>query len=219
MSELKIMIADPQDFTRLGICSILSLYYNGRVSFDSVSTKEDLIAKLKTEEYHAIILDFDLLDFKNMGEVTLLRSLAPGVALLIVSENQSSEDILRLVEGGITNYILKSSSETELTEAISAALANRKYFSSEVLDILFEQKNSGKALSTQGKLTLAETEIVRMIAQGLTTKEIALARHLSFHTIITHRKNIFRKLNISNSSELLMYAIRNGVVDSGEYYI
>ena len=104
-------------------------------------------------------------------------------------------------------------------DAFNAAIAGKKYFCSEVLDLLLERKSASRQLQEPGKLTTAEIEIVRQISQGLTTKEIALQKHLSFHTIITHRKNIFRKLSISNTSELLMYAMRTGIIDSTEYYI
>ena len=92
--------------------------------------------------------------------------------------------------------------------------------SSQVLDVLLERKaNPRPTAGEAGKLTATELEIVRLIAQGLTNKEIAIRKKLSYHTIITHRKNIFRKLGISNSSELLMYAMRAGLIDTTEYYI
>ena len=78
----------------------------------------------------------------------------------------------------------------------------------------------GRAVETLcDELTATETEIVRLITQGFTTKEIADKRNLSFHTVITHRKNIFRKLNINSTSELMIYAMRSGIIDSLEYYI
>jgi DNA-binding NarL/FixJ family response regulator len=71
----------------------------------------------------------------------------------------------------------------------------------------------------QVQLTHTETEIVKMIAEGLTTKLIATTKNISFHTVMTHRKNIFKKLGVSSSSELIMYAIRSGWIDNIEYYI
>jgi DNA-binding CsgD family transcriptional regulator len=74
-------------------------------------------------------------------------------------------------------------------------------------------------IENPGRLTASEIEIVKLIASGLTAKEIALKRHISFHTVNTHRKNIFRKLGVSNSSELIMLAIKSGWIDNIEYYI
>lgn len=68
-------------------------------------------------------------------------------------------------------------------------------------------------------LTTTETEVVKLIAEGKTTKEIAAQKNISFHTVMTHRKNIFRKLGVNSSSELIMYAIRAGWIDNIEYYI
>ena len=69
------------------------------------------------------------------------------------------------------------------------------------------------------QLTASETEIVRLIAQGMTTKEIAAQKFLSFHTVMTHRRNILRKLGVSNASELIMYAVSSGIIDTIEYNI
>jgi DNA-binding NarL/FixJ family response regulator len=219
MEQIRVIIADPQDFTRRGICTVLTEYYNNRVSFEKISSKEELLHKDNIEQFHIVLIDYDLLDFSNIDELITFRKSISSIAFLMISDNQSPSDILRLIDGGITNYILKTSSSEELIEAFNAALGSRKYFCSQVLDLLFEHKNAVKQSPSQGKLTTAEIDIVRLIAQGLTTKEIASQKCLSFHTIITHRKNIFRKLGITNSSELLMYAMRTGIVDSTEYYI
>jgi DNA-binding NarL/FixJ family response regulator len=69
------------------------------------------------------------------------------------------------------------------------------------------------------QLTTSEIEIVKLIAQGLTTKQIALQKYISFHTVMTHRRNILRKLGVSNASELIMYAVSSGLIDTIEYHI
>ena len=97
--------------------------------------------------------------------------------------------------------------------------SNRKFFSGEILDALLQRKTTPRQYNSNQKITLSELEIIKLITQGMTTKEIAMHKHLSFHTIITHRKNIFRKLGINNSSELMMYALKSGIIDSTEYYI
>ena len=89
-----------------------------------------------------------------------------------------------------------------------------------MLDALLEMKASIRhSPSNNGHITTSEIDIVKLIAQGLTTKEIAKQKQLSYHTIITHRKNIFRKLKIRNTSELIIYAMRSGFIDTTEYYI
>lgn len=218
MDKLNVILADNQPFTNFGIRAILNFFFQNQIVFEDVKSKDELMSKLRSFNPHALIIDFDLFDFKEINELSEVKQQYPQMAILVATDNQSPEDIGKVIDCGINNIILKSGSQQDLTDAFSAALANRKFFCSEVLDILL-QKKAAAPRQEPGKLTLAETDIVRLIAQGLTTKEIAMEKHLSFHTIITHRKNIFRKLGISNSSELLMYAIKAGIIDSSEYYI
>ncbi len=102
-------------------------------------------------------------------------------------------------------------------EALEAALVKKNYIEEHVRDII--RRNESMDNIEPVGLTPAETEIVRLISRGMTTKEIASKKFLSVHTIITHRKNIFRKLNIRNISELMMYAMKSGIIDTTEYYI
>lgn len=219
MEKLNIILADNQPLTRIGILAVLSNYFNGNVTVEEVGKKEVLFDRLKAYRPDVIVLDFQLFNFDDAVEVAEIKKLAPESGLLIITDNQSADELYKLLDAGITNFIFKTCTEQELIDAFNAALAGRKYFCSEVLDLLLERKSATRQLQDPGKLTAAEIEIVRQISQGLTTKEIALLKHLSFHTIITHRKNIFRKLSISNTSELLMYAMRAGIIDSTEYYI
>jgi DNA-binding NarL/FixJ family response regulator len=219
MEKLNIILADNQSLTRIGIVTALSSYFNGNIMVEEVSNKKELFERLDIFRPDAVILDYQLFNFDHIGEIAEIRKSAPGIGLLIITDNQNPDDLYKVLDCGVTNFIFKSCEEQELIEAFKAALAGKKYFCGEVLDLLLERKSTTRQIQDPGKLTAAEIEIVKMIAQGLTTKEIALQRHLSFHTIITHRKNIFRKLNISNTSELLMYAMRAGIIDSTEYYI
>ena len=120
---------------------------------------------------------------------------------------------------GIKNIIDKNVDKEELFSAMEAALKNKKYYSENILDLLTESELNYNKATEIAHLTPTEIEIVKLIAQGLTAKEIASRKHISFHTVMSHRKNIFKKLSINNSPELIMYAIRTGLIDNIEYYI
>jgi len=218
MDKLNVIIADNQSLTRIGIIAVLSKQFNSNIKIEEASNKKGLFEKLSAIQPKALVLDFQLFDIE-ISDLAEIKNLSPNTYMLVVTDNLPHEDLYKLLDIGVTNLILKSCEERELIEAFNAAIAGRKYFCNEVLDLLLERKSVSRQVPEPGKLTTAEIEIVRMISQGLTTKEIALQKHLSFHTIITHRKNIFRKLGISNTSELLMYAMRAGIIDSTEYYI
>jgi DNA-binding NarL/FixJ family response regulator len=219
MEKLSVIISDNQILTYLAITTILREYYNDNITFKAAKTKDELINLLQTNEHDLLILDYDLIDFDEVSEIESIRNNFPSIGILVVTANQNPEYIIKVLDAGITDYILKTCDEDELIEAFKSTLEGRKYFSSKVLDVLLHKNSNVRNRKESGKLTFSEIEIVRLITQGLTTKEIASQKNLSFHTIITHRKNIFRKLDITNTSELHMYAIRNGIIDTTEYYI
>lgn len=219
MNKPKILLADPQTLTRKGIVRVIKeeLKYD---NVETANTKEELYNKLPEIRPDLLIIDYDLFDFENIEELETVKKLSPATNLLVLSDNKAMEDILRVLDCGINDYILKKCDELELSEAITATLNNRKFFCSEVLDALVDSKTPASNKSKETcHLTCSEIEIIQLIAQGLTTKDIAARKFLSFHTVNTHRKNIFRKLGINNTSELIMYAIRAGIIDTTEYYI
>jgi DNA-binding NarL/FixJ family response regulator len=220
MDNVNVLIADNQSFTRIGITAILQSYLNSHLVIVHIKTKEELNEKIILNQPHLLIIDFDFFDFSSLTELSVIRKNYPSIGILVITDNNSPENILKVLDCGITNYILKTCDEQELIEAFNATVNNRKYFSGQVLNVLLDNKSTLRNHHTiSGKITPAELEIIKLITQGLTTKEIASQKKLSYHTIITHRKNIFRKLSINSISELIMYAMRIGLIDTTEYYI
>jgi DNA-binding NarL/FixJ family response regulator len=220
MDKINVIIADNQTFTRKGITTILMAYLADNVVIEHVTTRGELNESLALKQTHVLIIDFDFFEFTSISELSDIHKIAPTMGILVITDNHIPEDILKVLDCGISNYILKTSDEQELIEAFNATINSRKYFSSEVLNVLLDNKNVTRNYVPAGsRITPTEIEIIKYITQGLTTKEIASQKKLSYHTIITHRKNIFRKLAINNSSELIMYAMRMGIIDTTEYYI
>lgn len=219
METLNIILADNQSLTRHGITAILTAFYGNSLNIREISTKNELYDSFKTFDPNILIIDIELFDFSEISDLREIRKKYPSIGILIVTDNKSPNEILKVIDCGITNYILKSCEQQELLDAFNASMLSKKYFCNEIMDVILEHKTSPKNIVDAGHLTNSEIGIVKLITQGLTTKEIAQQKNLSFHTIITHRKNIFRKLGISNSSELLMYAMRSGIIDTTEYYI
>ena len=222
MKILQILMADNQAFTRAGIITILSEHFSPNLDIEQIRNKEKLFNRLLEIKPQILIIDFDLFDFDLRNDLPEIKKIAPDTGILALSDNQSPDDLLKVLECGITNYILKSSQEQELVEAVIATIDKRKYFSSQILDVLLTRKTANRKASLNlghGHLTFSEQEIIKLITQGLTTREIAALKKISYHTVITHRKNIFRKLAISSSSELIFYAMRSGIVDTIDYNI
>jgi len=114
---------------------------------------------------------------------------------------------------------MKDSTKDEINSALKEALKGNRYICNHVSNILLDNSRSLYSQSTKQVLTATEQEILKEMALGKTTKEIATKRHVSAHTIMTHRKNIFRKIEVNNVHEATKYAMRAGIVDMAEYYI
>jgi DNA-binding NarL/FixJ family response regulator len=184
-----------------------------------VCNKYDLLKSLSNETISLLIVDFSLIDFESFSDLKEIKKEYPQIHILILTNTVSKNDLIEFNNIGIKNIIFKTVDKDELFAAIEAALKGKPSYSGDLLDMLFELNEKKFSTDETGQLTPSEIEIVRLVAEGLTTKEIAVRKHISFHTVTTHRKNIFRKLGVTNASELLMYAIKAGIIDTIEYHI
>jgi DNA-binding NarL/FixJ family response regulator len=164
-----------------------------------------------------IITDFRINGCSNLNQIAVLLSKYPGLRILFLTNGITRSELTELNNIGIENIIYKSATKNELLTAMSSAVNHNKFYSPEIYELLIKGNELKSANSKT--LTATETEIVRLIASGLTTKEIATKRNVSFHTVMAHRKNIFIKLGVNNISELVVYAIKTGLIDGIEYYI
>jgi DNA-binding NarL/FixJ family response regulator len=211
--NISIVLADTQFLTNEALKSILSPLFK---TFSIVWTTAGLEELLQKEHISLIITDYIRFDFDSASELGDLKKKHQTTAAVVLTNSITHLQIKELNDIGIKNILLKTDEQDELFHAIDAALKGKKYYSGAVLDTLLQRDAPYENI---GILTTSEIEIVRLIASGLSTKEIAVKKYNSFHTIMTHRKNIFRKLGVSSSPELLMYAIKAGLIDNIEYHI
>ena len=197
---MKIFLADKQDITRAGLSYIISDIPESVTQF--TEDKSELLEALKQEEDAVVILDYTLFDINDVEELEIIGARFPKTKWILFSED----------------LILKESSLPEIHEAIMFAMRNHRYICQRMTEMLLVSREVTPE-KEQINLTKTEIEILKDIALGMTTKEIAEKRFSSFHTVNTHRKNIFRKLNVNNVHEATKYALRAGLVDSAEYYI
>lgn len=212
-----VILYDNQDITRLGMECLVSKKEN--VAQQKIVTDKGSLVKLLIEDSSSmVIFDYSLSDFTSADEVLNACARFPEVHWLLFSEELSDEFLRRtLLNSNQISVILKSCDEDEIEMAITHAYRNERFICSRVANqLLMPGKTTPKS---EVNLTPTEVEILKEIALGKTTKEIAVKRNLSFHTIITHRKNIFRKLDVNNVYEATRYAMRAGIIDIAEYYI
>jgi DNA-binding NarL/FixJ family response regulator len=215
---VSVWIADSQFLIGEALKSLFK--ENDRYSIVSVAnSKNDLVKILEGKSTGLLIADIASIDFDGIEEFRNLMQRFPGIVVLILTNSIGKTELVELTKAGFKNIIYKTADRDELFSAIEATLKGKKYYSSELLDLMLDL-NMGKQTVEESKaLTSSEIEIVKLVSQGFTTKEIAFRKNISFHTVNTHRKNIFRKMEVSNVSELIMKAIRLGWIDNIEYYI
>lgn len=214
----EFIIFDKQDITRIGVMSLvadLQLFEMVNVA----ETKDGVISNISKNETCCILLDYSLSDFTSINELKILHERFPCVSWILFSD-EFSDTFLRDVKIHDLNFsiLLKSCSLEEIKNGLISTSLSDQYICKQVyLHMQTLSKLMSNELETP--LTQTEKEVLKEVALGKTTKEIALERNLSFHTVMTHRKNIFRKLGVTNVHEATKYAMKAGVVDVTEYYI
>ncbi len=181
------------------------------------SDKAGLMQLLKEHESAIVVLDYSLFDFADIDQLLIVSERFPLSHWLLVSDDLSPVFLRRVVYSSSQfSIVFKDASLAEVREALQSAGHHDRYISQRVLEVIITQQQEEDATDI---LTATEREIVRAIAQGKTTKEIAAERYLSVHTVTTHRKNIFRKLGVNTAHEVVKYALRAGLLDASEFYI
>jgi len=214
----KILIADTQFLVVKSLKMLLESDHRFVVSA-VVNSKFELFKVLEHELCGLLITDFNLVDYESIDDIQKIKRTFPDLTILILTNSINKVEFTELSKIGIKNIVYKTADREEILAAVDAAVKGKKYFAEEILDMILEQGDSRQIPEEPTHLTASEIEIVRLIAGGLTTKEIANQKNISFHTVNTHRKNIFRKMGVSNASELIILAIKAGWIDNIEYFI
>ena len=209
------ILADNQELTRFALQSLLSKDEENIVY--KASDKAGLVELLKEHESAVVILDYTLFDFADEDQLLIIAERFNLSDWVLLSDDLSPQFLRRVVYSSHQfSIVFKDSPLSEVRSALNAVERHTRYLSQRALEIIINQQQEEE---TPSVLTTTEIEIVRAIAQGKTTKEIAAERFSSIHTVTTHRKNIFRKLSINTAYEATRYALRAGLIDSAEYYI
>ncbi|MDR0694668.1 MAG: response regulator transcription factor [Prevotellaceae bacterium] len=210
-----VILADNQYITRQGVASLLrQLALTDTVL--EVSSHAELMKQLVNYPAAVVVLDYTLFDIAD-SQLLNMKQRHPHSVWLLFSD-ELSKSFLRqvLLSGQAFGVVMK----TDLKEDIITALRYAVHGESYLCDVAVQALHEGvQSQNTPDKLTASERLVLHKIALGKTTKEIAQEQNLSFHTINTHRKNIFRKLGVNNMYEAIKYALRAGIIELTEYYI
>ena len=211
----KYILADNQELTRFALESLLQQDQESVVY--RASDKAGLVATLKEHESAVVLLDYTLFDFADEDQLLIVAERFALSQWILISDELTPQFLRRVIYSSHQfSIVFKDGTLKDLRDALDAVGRHDRHISQRALETIIIQQEEDERPSV---LTTTEMEIVKAIAQGKTTKEIANERFSSVHTITTHRKNIFRKLGVNTAHEVTKYALRAGLVDSSEFYI
>ena len=209
------ILADNQELTRYALESLLQKEEENVVfrAFD----RAGLVELLREYENAVVILDYTLFDFADEEQLLIIAERFNLSDWILISDDLTPQFMRRVVYSSHQfSVVFKDGPLSEVRDALNAVNRHTRYLSQRALETIIIQQQEEE---TTNILTQTETEIVKSIALGKTTKEIAAERFSSIHTVTTHRKNIFRKLGINTAHEAVKYALRAGLIDPSEFYI
>ncbi len=218
MSKIKILIADNSFLIREGFRSIIT----GNSEFKLVGEAEkaeELTEKLLLNHPHVLVLDYTS-PFFCIDDIAVIHKEFPGVQILAITPPQSRIVVSKAMENGILSHLLKDCGKEEIIEAIYSTAKGEKFFCGKIVDTVLKEKDivTSEGVSCDGiKLSPREIEIIQNVAEGLSNKEIAEKLFLSVHTVTTHRKNIMSKLGVNNTAGLMMFAIRQNLIEPNRF--
>lgn len=215
MNKARVIVADAHYLVRYAIRSILE----GAAAFEvieEVDNEAELLKVVEAERPDLVIVDYAQPGYFSQITLQKLLTLVSAQHIMIISSDEDEQTIHQALELGIQTFITKSCDNEEVIDAAQAAVKGQKFFCNQVIDYLLE-KSFSRTSSHESQvqpLTPREIQVVQLIAKGFIAKEISDILNLSTHTVYTHRKNIMRKLDLSSPSELILYAVKHGLVKS-----
>ena len=214
MAAIKVVLADKQVLTRAGLQSFIKGKKDLKL-LRPVDTMEDLKEVLALEKPQVLVVDYNLKDFISLDDLAEVKRISANTQMLVISSDSNKENIFKALEAGVNGYVTKECSQEEIVGAIYATAKGEKFFCNKVLDLILEKhlsKEDEACLPTE--LTLREIEVVKLISRGHSAKKIAATLHLSHHTVYTHRKNVMKKLGLNSAADLMLYAVKTGIISA-----
>jgi len=215
MNTLKILIADDHDLVRKGLRMLIEERPGWNVCAEARSGREAVDLAV---QHHPdiVVVDISMPDLNGLEATRLIRKACPKAEVLVITHHDSDEMAAEVLDAGARGYVLKSDSDQDLVRAVEALSRHKPFFTSRITEMFLTNRADGVVDSTEAmrhRLTVREVEILQLLAEGKTAKEVASALGIATKTSDTHRTNIMRKLNLHSIAELVRYAIRNKIVE------
>lgn len=217
---LRILIADDHELIRLGVRQILRAQRGWSVIGEAANGRE-AVEKSTQLKPDVVIVDVSMPDLNGLDATRKIREAAPKTQVLVLTMHESDQMVRKVLEAGARGYVLKSDLASHLPKAVKSVAQGKTYLTPKVsqivLEALFNSPGEAKRTKqTQTRPTPRETQIIRLLAEGKSNKEIATALEIAVRTVETHRAKILSKLGFHSLADLIHYAIRHGIAPHEE---
>jgi DNA-binding NarL/FixJ family response regulator len=212
----RILVADDHEVVRRGLCAILQTQPGWEICGEAADGRS-AVEKAHELLPDAVILDISMPELNGLDAARQILKSMPKMLVLILTQYDTDQVVREVLDAGARGFLLKTDAGRELVVAVEALRHNKTYFTSRVSAMVLEgflrgDPTPGETLAKRDRLTPREREVVQLLAEGKSTKEVAVALDLSVKTAETHRSNIMRKLDLHSISALVMYALQNNIV-------
>jgi DNA-binding NarL/FixJ family response regulator len=215
--NLRLVVADDHPLMRRGICDLLEAEPGWEVVAKASNGREAIDAVSKTKP-DVLVIDLAMPELNGLTATREILRLFPELGVVLLTMHNTDQSVREVLESGARGYVLKSDAEQDLVAAVKAVAAGKPFFTANITEIVLKGYLNRTAISEPAKalsgLTTREREVVQLLVEGKGNKDVALAMHLSVKTVEAHRSNINRKLAIRSTSDLVRYAVRNGIVSA-----
>ncbi len=211
---LRILIADDHEVARKGIRSVLETHAGWEVCGEAKDGREavECASRLKPD---VLLLDIGMPNLNGLDAARQILAVAPESRILILTVHDSEQVAREVLAAGARGFLLKSDAGRDLVAAVEALQQRRTFFTSRVAQMMLDgylRPPDVNGTCGQQVLTPREREVIQLVAEGKSTKEVAASLSLSVKTAETHRTNLMRKLDLHSVAALTLYAVRNGIV-------
>ena len=215
MSEIRILLAEDHAVMRTGLRLVLERQPDFRVVAEASDGRE-AVALAQQHRPDVIVMDIGMPNLNGIEAARQVTASLPQVGVVILSMHSDEAYVLRALKAGARAYLLKESAESDLIAAIRAVGDGKAFFSPAVSRMLVEdyvrQLQDREIEDSYELLTTREREVLQLVAEGKSNKEIANMLNVSLYTVESHRGNMMEKLNLHSVPELILYAVRKGVI-------
>ena len=212
---VRILVADDHEIVRRGVCALLKSQ-NGWEVCGEVSDGRQAMKEVSTLNPDVVILDIGMPNLNGLDATRQILKKHPNTKILILTLHGSREVVRAVLRSGARGLLLKSDAAGDLVPAVTAVQQGATYFAPKLAEFADLASDDGPSPPGVSQLTPREREIVQLLAEGNTCRQVAEALGLSIKTADTHRSKIMRKLNIHSIRDLVLFAIRNNIVQVGD---